>query len=76
MSRGSDELLEKALRLSLEERAALVRRLLLSLDEPPESEVERLWLEEARRRLEELRDGKTRGIPADEVFRRAVTEVS
>lgn len=76
MSRGSDELLEKALRLSLEERAALVRRLLLSLDEPPESEVERLWLEEARRRLEELRDGKTRGIPADEVFRRAVAEVS
>lgn len=76
MSRGSDELLERALRLSLEERAALVRRLLLSLDEPPESEVERLWLEEARRRLEELRDGKTRGIPADEVFRRAVAEVS
>ena len=51
-------------------------RLILSLDEPSESEVERLWLEEAERRLKEFRSGKVRGIPADEVFRRAMDDIS
>lgn len=76
MSRKSDELLAEALELSLEERAELAGRLLLSLDEPSDSEVERLWMEEAKRRLREFREGKTRGIPAGEVFRRAIADIS
>ena len=71
-----DELTTAALRLGIKERAELAGRLLLSLDEPSESEVERLWLEEAERRLGEFRSGKVRGIPADEVFRRAVDDIS
>jgi hypothetical protein len=35
------------------------------------SSSERLWLEEAERRLDELLSGKVAGIPADEVFRKA-----
>jgi putative addiction module component (TIGR02574 family) len=66
-----DEISSAALQLSVEERAQLAGRLLLSLDEPSESEVERLWLEEAERRLKEFREGGVSGIPADEVFRRA-----
>ena len=58
----------------MEERAQLAGRLLLSLDEPSESEVERFWLEEAERRLKEFREGRVGGIPADEVFRRALNE--
>ena len=64
------------MKLSLEERAQLAGKLLLSLDEPSESEIERLWLEEAERRLKEFREGKVRGIPAEEVFRRAVADIS
>jgi len=71
-----DEVFTTALKLGVEERAELAGRLLVSLDERSESEIERLWLEEAERRLEELRSGKVRGIPADEVFRRAMDDIS
>ena len=76
MSRESDEILAKAMELSLDERAQLAGKLLLRLDEPSESEVERLWMEEAESRLREFRGGKTKGIPADEVFRRATADIS
>ncbi len=71
-----DEVSTAALQLSVEERAQLAGRLLLSLDEPSESEVESLWLEEAERRLKEFREGRVRSIPADEVFRRAMDDIS
>ena len=76
MSKKSDEILAAAMELRLEERAQLAGKLLLSLDEPSQSEVERLWMEEAERRLREFRDGKAKGIPADEVFRRAIADIS
>jgi putative addiction module component (TIGR02574 family) len=76
MAQKLDEVMIAALDLSIEERAQLAGRLLLSLDEPSESEVERLWLEEAERRLKEFREGRARGIPADEVFRRAMDDIS
>ena len=71
-----DEVITAALQLTIEERAQLAGRLLLSLDEPSEAEVERLWLEEAERRLKEFREGRVRGIPADEVLRRAMDDIS
>jgi len=58
------------LKLPLEERAALAVHLLRSLDELPEPERKNLWLEVADRRLQEMREGKVREIPADEVFAR------
>ena len=76
MAKKLDEVTAVAMELSLEERAQLAGKLLLSLDEPSASEVERLWLEEAERRLEEFREGEIQGIPADDVFRRAVTDIS
>ena len=76
MGKKLDEVITAALQLSLEERAQLAGRLLLSLDEPSESELERLWLEEAERRLEEFREGRVHGIPADEVFHRAMDDIS
>jgi putative addiction module component (TIGR02574 family) len=76
VTKKRDEILAEAMELSLEERAQLAGKLLLSLDEPSESEVERLWMEEAERRLQEFREGKTKGIPPDEVFRRAIADIS
>lgn len=60
---------------SLEERAELSGKLLLSLDEPSDYEVERLWLDEAERRLNQFRQGNDQGIPAEEVFRRTLKEI-
>ena len=71
-----DDISTAALQLSVEERAQLAGSLLLSLDEPSESEVERLWLEEAEHRLKEFREGRVSGIPADEVFRRVMDDIS
>ncbi|MDR3556180.1 MAG: addiction module protein [Syntrophobacteraceae bacterium] len=71
-----DEVITAALHLSIEERAQVAAKLLLSLDEPSESEVERLWLEEAERRLNEFRKGRVQGMPADDVFRRAMDDIS
>jgi hypothetical protein len=40
------------------------------------AEVERLWLNEAEFRLDAYRSGQVQGIPADEVFHRAISELS
>lgn len=71
-----EQVAEEALKLNLEERAELAQRLLISLDEAPASEIEKLWADEAERRLEEFRSGKVQGIPAEEVFRKAIAELS
>ena len=63
-----DELTREALQLDSSNRATLARELLVSLDDLPESEVERLWLEEAERRREAAQAGKAALIPMDEVF--------
>jgi putative addiction module component (TIGR02574 family) len=76
MSINLEEIINAVMELSLEERAQLAGTLLSSLDEASESEVERLWLEEAERRLQEYREGKVKGIPAEEVFTRAISDIS
>jgi len=76
MSKKLQEIISMTKDLSLEERAELAGTLLLSLDEPCESEVERLWLQEAQRRLKAYREGYVKGISAEVVFNRAVTDIS
>ena len=76
MSKKLEEIINVAKDLSLEERAELAGTLLLSLDEPSESDVERLWLQEAERRLQEFREGKVKGISTEEVFDRAIADIS
>lgn len=76
MQKKLDYITAIAMELSIEERARLAGKLLLSIDEPSESEVEQLWMEEAGRRLKEFREGEVRGIPAGEVFSRAVADIS
>jgi putative addiction module component (TIGR02574 family) len=66
-----DELTREALQLDSSNRANLARDLLSSLDDLPEAEVERLWLEEAERRREEIESGVVATIPMDEVFAKA-----
>jgi hypothetical protein len=66
-----DELRAVALQLSPEERAELASELLLSLDDLNEAEVERLWIEEARRRDAQIDAGGAELIPGDEVVAEA-----
>lgn len=65
------EVLKNALSLDVQDRAALAQRLLASLEELSEEEAERLWAEEAQRRLDEYRAGRANAIPAEEVAKKA-----
>jgi hypothetical protein len=64
-----DELKAQAMKLSPEARAELAHALLLSLDDLSESEIEKLWLEEAIRRDEEIEAGEVELRKAEDVFR-------
>lgn len=70
MERSLEELASEALQLSVEGRAALAKRLLDSLDDLSSDEYERMWVEEASRRYQQLKAGTARSVPAEEVFAR------
>jgi putative addiction module component (TIGR02574 family) len=63
------ELENEALRLDARSRARLAERLLGSLDDLSEAEIEELWLDEAKRREREWDAGEVEGIPAEQVLR-------
>ena len=71
MANLARELESKVLKLSRGERARLAQRLISSLDQEVDADVEKLWLQEAERRLSELKSGKVAGIPAEKVIRKA-----
>ena len=58
-------------KLGLRERAALAKRIVESLDDLSETELEALWSEEAERRLDEMERGQVNEMPAEDVLRRA-----
>lgn len=63
------EIESAALRLDARSRARLAERLLGSLDDLSEAEIEELWLDEAERREQEWDAGEVEGIPAEQVLR-------
>lgn len=71
MTKPARELESKALRLPRRERARLAQRLISSLDRDVDADVDKLWLQEAERRLAELKSGKVAAIPAEKVLRKA-----
>ena len=73
MTDTARDLLERVLALPVQERAEVAARVLESLDESHDdpAAVERAWREEIGRRVREIREGKVKAIPADEVFAHA-----
>ena len=65
-----DEIKTEALKLSPASRASLARDLLASLETLSAAEIERLWIDEAVRRDEEIDRGAAQLQPADGVFAR------
>ena len=63
------ELENEALRLDPRSRARLAERLLGSLDDLSEAEIQALWLDEAERRERAWDAGEVEGIPAEQVLR-------
>ena len=63
----TQDLIDEAISLPIEERAILVDSLLQSMN-PLDKENDQKWALEAKRRFEELRSGKVQSIPGEEVF--------
>jgi putative addiction module component (TIGR02574 family) len=69
------ELLEKALALSTQQRGLLIDRLIASLDdEPAEQGVEAAWDEEIKRRVDDIRSGRVKTIPGEQVLKELAEE--
>ena len=66
---------DPGLRPSRRERAILAERLIESLGRLEQAEVERLWIDEAERRLAAHGKGKIASRPADDVFNEAYRRV-
>ncbi len=71
MAKTVEELETEVLQLAGEDRARLLRVLLLSLEETEDAEVARVWAEEAEARALQLERGEVEAIPSEEVFREA-----
>jgi len=65
----TQDLIDEAISLPLEERALLIDSLLCSMN-PGNRNNDQKWAQEAKRRLDELRSGKVKPIPGEAVFNR------
>ena len=68
MSNMISEIEEKVRALSPEDRLELIRKLIADLDGPPDTDVDQAWTVEAKRRHEEIIEGKVQTIPGKQVF--------
>ena len=67
MSLSGKAILNEALQLPSNDRAALVEQLIMSLDKPDTALDER-WLKEAERRMAAYRAGELGAVDAEQVF--------
>ena len=63
----TQEIIQEAQSLPVEERALVVDSLLRSLNSPDPS-IEKEWAAVAKRRLAELRSGRAKPVPGEQVF--------
>ena len=71
MSTALEEITERALSLSRQERLALANRLLSDDEDRGAHEIEAAWEEEILARIQAIDDGTAVGIPYEDVIRAA-----
>ncbi len=67
MATKTDELMSMVESLPIDIKTRLIEKILNSLH-PTQKEIDKLWAEEAERRVKEIKSGKVNTIPAEEVF--------
>ena len=63
-----NRVVEEVLELPAEVRINLVDRILVSLNLPMRPDIDKIWSEEAERRVAEIDRGEVELIPGEEVF--------
>lgn len=71
----TDELMSIADSLPIDIKTKLIDKLLNSLN-PTSKEIDELWKTEAERRVEEIKNGKVKPIPGEEVFKEIRKKIS
>lgn len=59
---------DEALSLPANARMSLVEKLLISLNLPTQPEIDRLWAQEAERRIDQIDKGVVKLLPGKKVF--------
>ena len=67
---GAEDIVSKAVALPIEIRARIIDQLLKSMN-PTQKEIDKMWAEEAERRVGEIKSGKVKTIPGEEVFKKS-----
>ena len=68
MSTAADRVVDAALDLPADARIGLIDRLLARLNLPACPDVDKIWAEEAERRVAQIDRGNVELIPGEEVF--------
>ena len=76
MASALEDIEKEVLSLDLKGKNELLKLLIADLDKETDINVEKLWLQEAQKRYEELSSGKVKAIPADEALAEARTRLN
>jgi len=68
MTAITDRVVEEALSLPADIRLNLVEKLITSLNLPIDEDIDRLWAEEAERRISQIESGEVKLVPGEDVF--------
>ncbi len=61
------EIIEEALHLTPQERYIIIENLVQSLNKPDE-EIDKIWIEESKKRLKSYKEGKAKTLSYEQVF--------
>jgi len=76
MSTTAQKICIEALSLPRQSRAEIAERILASLEDKSDTKAERAWKAVVRRRSSEIRSGKAKVRPAEDVMRDALKAIS
>jgi putative addiction module component (TIGR02574 family) len=65
-----ERVIEEALSLPANLRLSLIQKLQESLNQTIDPEIDRLWADEAERRISQIEEGKAQWVSGEEVFAR------
>ncbi len=68
MATTDERVIEEVLSMPADIRLYLIEKLLMSLNLPIDEEIDRLWAEEAERRISQLEEDKMKLVSGEEVF--------
>ena len=64
---GTNEIIQEAINLKPQENYLIIESLILSLN-VPDKDIEKIWIEESQKRLDEYKNGNLKTLSFEEVF--------